>query len=103
MRGRSEKATSQNICSYSILSHTFSPTEIALSATTLIPTAIFIFFLLFVYLSKEVFTLSAAFLRRLIKSSLVKEDALDKFSPGTHFGAVLGLLIAILKLLDELI
>ncbi|MCB0526910.1 MAG: hypothetical protein KDC65_00425 [Saprospiraceae bacterium] len=85
------------------ISYTFSPTEIALSATTLIPTAIFIFFLLFVYLSKEVFTLSAAFLRRLIKSSLVKEDALDKFSPGTHFGAVLGLLIAILKLLDELI
>ncbi|MCB9308217.1 MAG: hypothetical protein H6565_16595 [Lewinellaceae bacterium] len=88
---------------YDINSYKLSPVFIALSATTLIPTAIFIFFLLFVYLSKEVFTLSAAFLRRLIKSSLVKEDALDKFSPGTHFGAVLGLLIAILKLLDELI
>lgn len=80
-----------------------SPFVLAVSATTLIPTFLFIFTLLTFYVSKEVFYLTKLFLNRLVKTSLVEETAIDKFSPGAHLGTVLGLVVALLKLLDDLI
>ncbi|MEZ4927572.1 MAG: hypothetical protein R3A50_14930 [Saprospiraceae bacterium] len=83
--------------------YNLSPVELALSLTTLIPTIIFIFFIMFFYLAKEIFFIVRGFFFRLLKTSLIDESSWDKFMPGTHIGSTLGLIIVILKLIDELI
>lgn len=57
--------------------------------------------LMFFFISKEVFVLTKIAVVRILKTSLTSEDEIKDFNPGTHIGLVIGLIIAILKIVND--
>ncbi len=76
---------------------------LVVASTTLIPISVIILFLIFYYISKELFLLNKKFLERILNSSIYNRKRIEEFNPGAHIGTVLGLIIVLLKGIEILI
>lgn len=70
------------------------------SLTTFIPTVGYLFLLITMYFSKEIFVISKNMGLRVFKSAVEKgsEEDISKFKPGTHFGYLLSAISALIAI-----
>ncbi|MEO1413615.1 MAG: hypothetical protein AAFW00_00005 [Bacteroidota bacterium] len=81
----------------------FPSVSLIVSTTSLVPTSLFILFLLFVLISKQVLILGRFISLHILWTSVenVSKDNIKDFKLGQHLGTVLGVFVAILKLIQE--
>ena len=77
--------------------------KIVVASTTLLPSLIIFLIIVFLTLSKIIFQYSQILLERILRTAMEREKEIEKFSPGTHVGVVIGLIIIILKIIETTI
>ncbi|MCB0542497.1 MAG: hypothetical protein KDC70_03215 [Saprospiraceae bacterium] len=83
-----------------------TPSHLSTAMTTFLPTLVYLLILLIMYVSKEIIYVTRQFSLRFLKSAVENAAGetfdVSKFKPGLHFGILLGVLSALVKLAIEL-